>query len=187
MNYFNRFIFASLFAAAALFAQSENIHFGIHVGLGTAGLNHSTSTEEIIDGDGLKLIGAIGGIVSVQMSDAVAFAPELLFSYAGLPGEKSSDSRLDIPIMFKFYTLDYLFLQAGPQIGFSIHYADDITGKSYDKRNLLDAGIVFGLGYQIDANATIDVRYYYGMTKYFDIGNSGAQSYQLFAGYTYLF
>jgi hypothetical protein len=186
MNYFKRFIFASLFAVAAVFAQSGNTHFGIHVGLGMTGLNFATSAEEIIDGDG-KLIGTIGGVYSMQLSESVAFTPELLFSYAGMPGEKSSDIRLDIPVMFKFYTLDYLFLQAGPQISFSIYYADDIAGKSFDKRNLLDAGIVFGLGYQMDASATIDVRYYYGMTKYFDIDNSGAQSYQLFAGYTYLF
>jgi len=187
MNYFNKFIFAGLFAFAVVFAQSENSHFGIRFGLGMAGLNFATSEEESYDGSDSKLAVAIGGVLSMPLSESVTFAPELLFSYAANPGEKSSDMRLDVPAIFKFYPLDYLFLQIGPQIGFSVYYADDIEGKRFEDRNLLELGPVFGFGYQIDANSTIDIRYYYGMTKYFDIISSGAQSYQLFAGYNYLF
>jgi len=186
MNYFNKFIFACLFAFAAAFAQNENTHFGIRFALGMAGLNFPTSVEEEIDGSD-KLAIAIGGVLSMPLSESVTFAPELLFSYAAMPGDKSSDIRLDAPVLFKFYPLDYIFLQIGPQIGFSAYYADDVTGKRFKDRNPLELGPVFGFGYQIDANSTIDIRYYYGMTEYFDIISSGAQSYQLFAGYNYLF
>jgi len=189
MNYLNKFIFASLLAVAAVFAQGRSAHFGVHVGLGMAGLNHPSSAEEAVDSDS-KLVGTIGGIYSMQLSESVNLDPEALLSYAGMPGKKSTDIRLDIPGIFKFYTLDYLFLQAGPQMSLSFYYADD-DGNNHKARKLLDIGPVVGLGYQIDANTTIDVRYYYGITKYFDDSidylSPNAQSFQVFLGYTYLF
>ncbi|MCL1956326.1 MAG: PorT family protein [Fibromonadales bacterium] len=189
MNYFNKFIFASLFVVVAVFAQDGNTHFGVHVGLGMAGLNHPAEEEEDTDGDG-KFVVAIGGVYSMKLSEAVNFDPEALFSYAGMPGQKSTEIRLDIPVIFKFYPLDYFFLQVGPQISLSLYYADDISGKKFKYRNILDVGPVVGIGYQIDGNSTVDVRYYYGMTKYFDgkvALEQKAQSFQLFAGYNYLF
>jgi hypothetical protein len=189
MNYLNRFIFASLFATVAVFAQGGTPHFGIHFGLGMAGLNHPSEEEEDTDGDG-KLVVAMGGVYSMPLSEAVTFAPEALFSYAGMPGQKSTEIRLDIPGIFKFYPLDYFFLQVGPQVSLSLYYRDDNDGKNSKYRNILDVGPVLGIGYQIDGNSTIDVRYYYGMTKYFDgkvALEQNAQSFQLFAGYNYLF
>jgi len=186
MNYFNRLIFASLFAAALAFAQGGP-HFGIHVGLGMEALAFSTEDEDIINGEPTRLVFAIGGVYSMPLSESVTLAPEALLNYAALPGEKSSDISLDIPVMFKFFTLDYLYLQVGPQLGFSFYYADNEKGKKSKDRNSFNAGPTFGLGYQIDASSSIDVRCYYGMTKYFDVVDPGAQAFQALLGYTYLF
>jgi len=186
MKYFNKFIFASLFAAVVAFAQGGP-HFGVHVGLGIDGLVFSTEEEDDINGEPIRIAFAIGGIYSMPMSESVTLAPGALLNYAAVPGSKSSDISLDIPVMFKFFTLDYLYLQVGPQLGFSFYYADNKTGKRFKDRNTFNAGPTFGLGYQIDANSSIDARFYYGMTKYFNVIVPGAQSFKLFLGYTYLF
>jgi len=186
MNRINRLIFACLFAVVAVSAQGKSMHFGIHVGLGYAGLNHAEEVEELLDGETGKLLAAIGGVVSMPLSDALTFTPELLFSYAAMPGERPYDVRFDIPVLLRFYALDYFFLQFGPQLGFSVAYVDD-SGKSNKYRNTFDAGPVFGLGYLIDSNTSIDIRYYYGVTKYFDVDEARAQSFQITAGFSYLF
>jgi len=185
MKYFKGLFFAGLFAATSVFAQG-GAHFGVHVGLGMAALAFSTSEEDLINGESSRLVFAVGGIYSMPLSESVTLAPEALLNYAALPGQKSSDIGLNFPIMFKFYTLDFLYVQAGPQLGFSFYYANDEGKKSKD-RNVFEAGPAVGLGYQIDASSLIDVRFFYGMTKYFDVIDPGAQSIQILLGYSYLF
>jgi len=187
MNYFNKLVFASLFAASLAFAQGSNAHLGIHVGLGMESLAFSTSEEDEINGESARLALAIGGVYSMQLSESVNLVPGVLLNYAAMPGEKSSDISLNIPVIFKFYTFDFLYLQVGPQIGFSFYYADNETGKKSKDRSAFNAGPTFGFGYQIDANSSIDARFYYGMTKYFNIIDPGAQAIQVLLGYTYLF
>ena len=194
MKHLKQTLLVTLLASVAALAQVDIIDFskssgsskfGIHAGLGLGGFNHANQLEKTLDNE-IKLVASIGGLFMLPVSNAVNFVPEALITYAAMPGEKSSDVRIDIPALLRFYPLVATYFQIGPQLGLSLNSKGD-DGKSHDKRNSFEIGPVFGLGYQIDADMSIDIRYFYSVAKYFDYNGASAQSYQLLVGISYLF
>jgi hypothetical protein len=168
-----------------------------------------------------------GGFIEWSFSNKFAFQPELLYSYQNAKYETNSiqnqtfgptdvnftinikttlaTSRMQVPLLIKYYALEKLFFVTGPQVGFLVNTkststgfgavslttagvtttqstnldsADTVIKNSFQKVNF---GFALGGGYYITKNISAEVRYNLGFTD-------DKQSQEInFSGQTYKF
>jgi hypothetical protein len=106
--------FAFGFAARA---QSEDIKFGVK-----AGIQFTNFDSDGADSDG-KTGFYVGGLVDIPISANFHIQPELLYSNEGSDGAKIDYLR--IPVMAKYYLMQGLSVQAGPQVAFKVATEND--------------------------------------------------------------
>ena len=160
-----------LFAAIAVMASgasnAQDMKFGVK-----AGLNNTNFTGDA-DSDSQTSF-YIGGLVDFTMSDKFHVQPELMYSSEG--ADEAAISYLRLPVMAKYYVMDGLSLQAGPELAFKIG-ADETVDEGTKS---LDFGLGFGAGYELKSGLFFDARYNYGLANIsdvdgFDVGNAGLQ------------
>lgn len=158
-----RFLFLSvafLMIATVSFAQSDK-KFGIKAGT-TFG-----------EGD---ISFLAGGFARFQVSEKLAFQPELLYS---MDKDKESIAGIDVemtlnfislPLLMKYYIIEGFSVNAGPYVGYLI--SDDITlssgGHSAStsmELEKIEVGASFGLGYELVNGIGVDARYNLGLTE----------------------
>lgn len=181
-----------LFVGVAIFAlsaQSQEIRLGAK-----AGVNFSNLSIKGDDGD-LKPDGLtsfhIGGLVEIPVSEKFSVQPEILYSAQGASIKESIEGfsvemkykldYLSIPIMAKYYVIDGLALELGPQFGILVSakgdYSIEIMGHSEsgsedikDSFKTLDIGLGIGASYALDMGVFFSARYVLGLM---DIGDDG--------------
>lgn len=113
-----------------------------------------------------------GGFANIGLSKLFAFQPEVLYSRKGakLPSSPEVTTRLDyvdVPLVFHV-NVDGLFFEAGPQVGFLVAARQKTDNQSLDVKpnyNTVDAGYLFGLGYQRKTGLGVGLRYNGGITN----------------------
>ncbi|WP_430613670.1 porin family protein [Flavobacterium sp. JP2137] len=182
---------------SATYAQTPDIKIGAKAGVNFA---------NVTDGD-MKTGFHVGGLVEIFINEKFSVQPELLYSTQGsktsssysvnmpsIPGfpsiggnfDSKSELKLDyinVPIMAKYYVIEGLSVQAGPQIGFLIKgemsgsgssSSDIIPGTSSSlevdgniksQLNSVDFGLNFGVGYELPMGVFADARYNLGLNK----------------------
>lgn len=141
------------------------------------GLNISTLTGDVEDVK--SKVGPLFGVFAdYSISDKLSIQPELLFSMQGCKVEsvyEDEEGSFDedfsiklnyviVPIMVKFYLVEGLSLQAGPQLGFlTTAKADDEDMK--DDVNKFDLGLNIGAGYEMENGLGVGLRYNFGLTN----------------------
>jgi hypothetical protein len=123
----------------------------------------------------------------------MALQGDLLYSQQGAKGDNGfSDLELDyivFPIVFKYYIVNRLNIQAGPQFGNVINDNDLGDFQSFDV-----SGVV-GIGLDLPLNLRVTARYNFGLTdisfvNYFNgatINTSAKNSvFSLTAGFSFL-
>ena len=169
-----------VFAAVALCAQTQvSFKYGVK-----AGINVSTWTGDADDAESLTR-GQFGAFARLSILDKLAIQPELLYSLQGTKGDgedgttKIKTNYVQIPVMFKYYPIMGLNLQAGPQIGFLAKA--EVQGEDIkDYMNKMDFAFNLGAGYDTDFGVGIDARYSIGLTNVLDddelFGDNKAQN-----------
>ena len=130
-------------------AQSSEMKFGVK-----AGFTSSNFTGDF-DSDGTTGF-YLGGLVDLAVSESFHVQPELLYSMEGAKDAKLNFLR--IPIMAKYYVMEGLSLQAGPEIAF-VAGGDDFK----DSLKSMDYGLGIGAGYELSSGLFFDARYNLGM------------------------
>lgn len=153
-----------------------------------AGINFSKINEKVIDYD-FKTGFYGGGFAHIKFADQFAFQPEILFSIQGAKidnhplnsldegGEIVTDGfmeidhklyYLNVPLMVKYYFLEKLNFEFGPQIGFILK--NEITTKTEELGEIstnpdsnIDLGVNIGLEYNLYQKLSIGVRYNAGL------------------------
>jgi hypothetical protein len=148
---------AAVFAFGVASAQDGG---GTKFGL-KAGLNMSNFTGDA-DTDGTTSF-YVGGLVDIALSENFHFQPELQYSMEG--AKDASLSYLRIPLMAKYYIMEGLNLQAGPQIAFKIAAEDDMMD---EMTKSMDFGLGIGAAYELPMGLFFDVRYNLGMSNIAD-------------------
>ena len=154
---------AAVFAFGFANAQDgDGAKFGIK-----AGLNMSN-----FSGDGEwdgKTGFYIGGLVDLAISENFHIQPELLYSMEGAEvdmGEFGTAdygvSYLRIPVMAKYYVMEGLNLQAGPQIAFKMGTAEDYADEAIKS---MDFGVGVGAAYELPIGLFFDLRYNLGLSN----------------------
>ncbi len=137
---------------------------GIDVGI-KAGANFSTLTD--VPDVSTRTGFLIGGFVTLKFTEKMALQGDILYSQQGADGKNGySDLALDyviFPIVFKYYIIDRLNIQAGPQFGSVIK---DNYNNNLDS---FDISGVVGIGVDLPLNLRVTGRYSFGLN---DIGFS---------------
>jgi len=120
------------------------------------------------------------------VTDRFAIEPGAYYSVKGTQADNAVDSRsilnyVDVPILLRFYATDGLNIFAGPQgsILLNSKFEGDAFGQTWtvdtDDINDLDAGLVFGIGYNLPMGLNLQGSYDLGLTPVFK--NSDAEVY----------
>lgn len=151
--------------------QAQNVDFGV-----TAGFQ-SAIWYPGIPGDGGRLGFILGGHASIFLIERLVIKSGLVFSQKGAwlsldsdidgdIGTLSSD-YISLPILAKYYITKGFHAQIGPQISYltaSSSKTDGVknTGGNLKKQGYvrpLDAGVIFGLGYEFRSTFTFAINF----------------------------
>lgn len=132
------------------------------------------------------------------LSKYVALQPEILYSQQGYKIVDDSGTytqKLDyinIPLMLKLYPVKSFFLEAGPQIGFSISHKETFdsgfvlydTSEEFEPNNL-DWGVNVGAGFKSDSGISIGARYHLGQSDIYDEDKPKNRVWQVYVGFDF--
>lgn len=156
--------------------------FGQGVDLGIKfGANFAT----ISDASGLdnKTGFHIGAFGAIKFNDNIALQGELLYSQQGAkfkPGDINLD-YVNVPIIIKYYLVQGLNLQVGPQFGFLVN--DNLDDSNAET---MDIAAVLGLGFDLPFGLRLDGRYNLGLTDIAKNGDGKNSVISLSIGYSFL-
>lgn len=171
-------VFVSLFAVST-YAQS--IDFGIKAGMNFASINDA--------GEGLDTrTGFHAGVfLGLKFNDKVALQPELLYSQQGAEFDsgKFELDYVNIPVIFKYYLVQGLNLQVGPQFGFVINDKISFDGIA-EEAEKFDLSGILGAGYDLPLGLRIDARYNFGFSDVVKDGDGKNGVFSLALGYSFL-
>jgi hypothetical protein len=198
----------ALFACASVYSFSQaQFAIGIKAGPNFANIDTDASAAQNYE----NRTGWHAGAFLLVKGEKFGFQPEIIFSQQGSkfkystssPSLKQNFSYVNIPLIFKLYTIGGINLQVGPQIGlltsaeredFAVGQMGGAITKEDIKNDLkkTDISLALGVGVDLPFGLTVDGRYNWGLTDNDDgaITNSGApigqiknQVWQLSVGY----
>lgn len=178
-----------LFTVFAVFVfingYSQELRIGAKAGVNFASIGGDDSEE--LDG---RTSFHIGGLVEIPISEKFAVQPELLYSSQGAKYEESESFEggsysyeekykldyINIPIMAKYYIIDGLSVELGPQFGILVsakaEYESSENGESESAEddvkeffNTLDIGAGIGASYRLPMGVFFSGRYVLGISN----------------------
>lgn len=182
-------ILSFLLLVSSIGFSQVKAELGLKGGLNMASLSSNDKTVDLSNKTGYHF----GGYVLLK---ALSFGvqPEILYStkgssisVQGVSGDFSQDyTYLDIPIMFKLYTVAGLNVQAGPQFGMLLSTSGkNADGSKVSKSDFenADTSAAFGLGWDAPFGLNLTARYVLGLTDITKSGESKNRTFQLSVGY----
>ena len=161
-------IILSVLFTSGLQAQGD-LKFGVTGGLINSNADVGFSVLGLVDLGSVNAISKtgfyVGVIADIGISEKFHLQPELTYASAG------DLSYIHIPIMVKYYVINKLYAQAGPQLSFSsnidgikgaIQDIEGVLGTNGDVDDVLNTigvDLGFGLGYDILDNLSAQIRY----------------------------
>lgn len=138
--------------AQAQLHKHSNSFVGVKIGGSAASFN----------GDAAKNLRYVTGFNAGVFANFALLNPfslqtELLYSMKGMKDAASFTDNVtrlnyvDLPVLLRASTLDGLFAEAGPQLGYLINAKSDASGENIDVKaayRTIDFGYVLGVGYQ---------------------------------------
>lgn len=146
-------------------AQDLEIQFGAKAGLNIADMGGDADTE------GSRTGLHIGGLAEIKISETFSIQPELLYSMQGAEVAEDVDlelSYLNVPIIAKYYVMEGLSIEAGPQVGFLLS-ADQDGNDAKDNLKSIDFALNGGVAYDLPMGVFFQVRYSAGISDINDI------------------
>ncbi len=126
----------------------------------------------------------VGAFMEWNLSDFIGLSPEVVYSRQGA-ADKNGDVKsklrvnyLNIPVLLKFYVLEGLSVDAGPQFGIALNsnlkqkVGDSSTKTKVKDVNTFDMSFPIGLSYTYEG-LILSARYNIGLTNMWDKGSSG--------------
>lgn len=98
----------------------------------------------------------IGIYKSYKISDKIKIQPEI--NWGLISGKKENYHQIFMPLILKYYFIEKINIQIGPQIDF------DFADSSSEETNVFGFGGLVGLEYAIKENIFVTTRYVLGFT-----------------------
>ena len=191
--------------------QAQEVRLGAK-----GGVNFANFNGDLDDADS-RTGFHIGALVEIPVTERFSVQPEVLYSAQGAKIENkildvtaTSKSKLDyinLPVMAKYYVVDGLALEAGPQVGFLVSAESELdldgidptiaqaiedefgSGDISDSVNSIDLGLAVGASYRLPMGVFFGARYTLGLSDINDIngydGKNQNNVFQLSAGYSF--
>ncbi|HLF53509.1 porin family protein [Flavobacterium sp.] len=140
------------------FANAQYKNFGLKGGLNVCDLSNSEASA---------LIGFhVGGFAEFMVMEKFTLQPELLFSTQGAKYDNLNFNLIyiNLPVMGKYYVIDDFSIEAGPQIGLLVS-AKEEDSDVIDSMNEIDICLNLGLGYNLNENMMLQLRYNLGLSE----------------------
>lgn len=185
------YVLAAIFlmaASASAFAQTQ-FSIGLKGGLNFANLDVSDIPGTYDNRTGYHL-----GAFALLKFPKFGIQPEIIYSEQGsevkdpnLGSLESNFSYVNVPIIFKLYTIGGLNLQVGPQFGFltSAKWGDQSIK---DELKSSDFSVGLGVGWDAPFGLSLDARYNLGVSDVSDVAAAQIknQVWQISAGFKIL-
>ena len=171
----------ALLSMSGLSAQ-EYVKFGIK-----GGINSSTFSGDgfgDFDNPNSRTSFNLGLLAEIPVSDKFSVQPEVLYSGQGYDIASRNDANdveyqldyINVPILAKYYLIEGLSIEAGPQIGFLVNSEIDSnpSGDSgdisldEDQFNKVDISLGLGASYKFRGGFFVNARYNYGLSDVYD-------------------
>ncbi len=178
MKKLTAFLVTVFIASAAI---SQEIDLGIK-----AGANFATITDASNASNKTGFLA--GAFVGFKFSDKIGLQADLLYSQQGaeFDGEKFDLTYVNVPVVLKYYIIQGLNLQAGPQFGFVVDdNIKEVLGEINDAESSDVSGVV-GVGYDFPFGIRLDARYNFGLTEVSKGSDSKNSVVSLAVGYSFL-
>jgi hypothetical protein len=157
----------AIFCATTMYVSAQDINFGLKAGVNFASLNG----DDIDDLDGVTGLH-IGAVAEFGFSEKFSIQPELIYSTQGasLDDETLKLDYINIPVLAKYYIIEGLSLEAGPQLGFNINSEYEFDGETEDEEgvNTIDIAAGLGAGYKLPVGIFFQARYNIGLTDVYE-------------------
>ena len=162
-----KIILSAIAVLAFGLTNAQGVKFGAK-----AGLNVTTITGGEFSASS-KVGFHVGGLVEFKLTDKFAVQPELLFSTKGAKSDffgftsEENLSYIDLPIMVKYFVMEGLSIEAGPQVSFLMSAKAKVDGVSFDSKplyNSTDFGFNIGAGYELTSGLFFQARYNLGLS-----------------------
>jgi hypothetical protein len=166
-------------------AFSQEIDLGVK-----AGVNFSKISD--VDNLSNKTGFQAGVFAGIKFTDKVGLQADVLYSQQGAEFDfgKFDVNYVNIPIVLKYYLVQGLNVQAGPQFGFVLD--DDIYDDSFGVHSVegnaekSDVSAVVGAGYDFPFGIRVDARYNFGFTDVLKDEKSKNNVFSVALGYSFL-
>lgn len=144
-------------------AFSQGIDLGIKAGANFANISDVSNLSN-------KTGFQAGVFAGIKFSDKIGIQADMLYSQQGaeFDGGEFDLTYINVPVVLKYYIIQGLNIQAGPQFGFvvddkiSLDVFGDIGRKA--KAEDFDLSGVIGAGYDFPLGIRVDARYNFGLT-----------------------
>ncbi|UYW01485.1 PorT family protein [Flavobacterium agricola] len=162
-------VVAALAVCAGAQAQTsvDDFKFGFKGGYNLSNLGGDIPGHKALSGF------HVGGFAEIPVSAKFAVQPEVLYSAQGSKSKTTignvdfkTDVKADfinVPILAKYYALEGLSVEAGPQIGFLVK-AKQGSVDVKDAFKSVDFGLAVGASYYFTENIFASARYNFGLT-----------------------
>lgn len=177
-----------IFAIITLFIGTTAISQEIDLGV-KAGANFANVSD--VDDLSSKTGFQAGIFAGIKFSDKVGIQADLLYSQQGAEFDagKFDLSYVNVPVVLKYYLVQGLNVQAGPQFGFIVddEISLDVFGDIADAEKADVSGIV-GAGYDFPFGVRVDARYNFGFTDVSEDveGDNKNNVFSVAVGYSFL-
>nr|WP_311490992.1 porin family protein [uncultured Alloprevotella sp.] len=199
-----KIVITLLMTTAVISVKAQNFHFGIKTGIN---LSKETKTEverQVQDFDKEFRKGFhIGGIVTYSINKQWELEGNPMYSQQGYKEHLFSiennrtiysirSNYINLPIAIKYYPLEHLYIEMGPQIGFLISKKHKIQGEGNITKYIplkpkhIDLSLFCGLGYKFSNNILLEARYIHGINNtYKNVALSQNRNIQISIGYMF--
>lgn len=171
----------ALLSIGSLSAQ-ESVYFGVK-----GGVNFST-----FSGDGFRDFENpdsrtsfnLGLLAEIPLSEKFSIQPEVLYSGQGYDISSRDNANdveyqldyINVPVLAKYYIIEGLSIEAGPQIGFLVNSEidNDPSGDggdislNEDQFNKVDLSVGLGASYKFRGGFFVNARYNIGLSDVYD-------------------
>lgn len=178
-----------LVVSAGVFAQGKGFSWGVK-----AGMNIADFIGKDVKNTDMKIAYNVGVVTEFGITEKFAIGPELVFSAQGYNVKVGDETAkfnaqyITLPIMAKYYVIDKLSINLGPQLGYAVSMKSKVgsTSQKLDKDlyNAFDLSIGVGATYHF-WKMFADVRYNYGLTNILKESNVKNSVIQIGVGYKF--
>ncbi len=186
-----------IFSLTILIAASANAQSGFGIRGGANFFNFGGN--DVSENDYTNRVGFHAGIyASILGGGPFSIEPGVYYSIKGTQNDDAANTRavlnyVDVPLILRLKFGDGFNVFGGPQVSFLTNskFEGDFGGStvSIDTNNIkdTDAGLVFGLGYNLPKGINIQGSYDYGLTPIFKDSNADVynRGFKVSLGYTF--